>query len=129
MDADQVDKVADELFGAFMAHDYDAIRALCAPEARAWSNVNGTEQDIEGLIAFMPLMKGAIGAHSYGNVRRLVVDGGFVEQHGVTTVQPDGTELDLGDVCVVVRLDADGKVTRVDEYLDTLHVHRTLTPG
>jgi hypothetical protein len=34
--------------------------------------------------------------------------------------------LDLGDVCCVVRLDADGKITRFDEYVDTHGLRKNL---
>ena len=126
MDRNQVDALADEYFRAASAHDYDALRAMFAPGGVAWSNVGGGERDIEALITFMPTMRQTIGDHSYSEVRRLVMSDGFCEQHRVTSVRPDGSTLDLGDVCCVIHLDADGKITRFDEYVDTHGLRKTL---
>jgi ketosteroid isomerase-like protein len=126
MDHDRVNELADTYFQAATAHDYDALRAMFAPGGVAWSNVGGGERDIEALIEFMPAMRQTIGDHSYSNIRRLVTSHGFCEQHHVTSVRADGSSLDLGDVCCVVRLDDDGKVTRFDEYLDTHGIRKAL---
>jgi ketosteroid isomerase-like protein len=127
MDGNQIDELADEYFRAASAHDYDALRAMFAPGGVAWSNVGGGERDIDALIAFMPVMRQTIGDHAYSEIRRLVTSDGFCEQHRVTSVRPDGSTLDLGDVCCVVRLDDKGKITRFDEYLDTHAVRKALS--
>jgi ketosteroid isomerase-like protein len=126
MDHAQVDQLADEYFRAASAHDYEALRTMFAPGGVAWSNVGGGERDIEALIAFMPAMRDTIGNHSYSDIRRLVTSDGFCEQHRVTSVRPDGSPLDLGDVCCVVHLDRNGKITRFDEYVDTHRLRKTL---
>ena len=55
---------------------------------------------------------------AYSDIRRTVADRVVTEQHLVTLSRPDGVKVSC-DVCVVVRFDADGLITRVDEYLDT----------
>ena len=47
---------------------------------------------------------------------RTVAEGVVTEQHIVTLTRPDGVPASC-DVCVVVRFDDDGLITRVDEYL------------
>ena len=126
MDPIEVEAIADELFASFEEHDYERSRAMFAPDARSWSNLRSIESDVDGLLGNLPVMLESIGRHRYTDVRRIVGVDGFVEQHRVVFARPDGTELDLGDVCVVVRLDADGLVTRLDEYLDTHGLRRAL---
>jgi ketosteroid isomerase-like protein len=54
----------------------------------------------------------------YSDVRRSVGDGFVVEQHVVTLTRPDGKSAST-DVCVVLRFDDDGMITRLDEYVDS----------
>ncbi|MEN3272103.1 MAG: hypothetical protein V7636_864, partial [Actinomycetota bacterium] len=49
-------------------------------------------------------------------VRRLIAPDGFVEQHRVRSTMPNGDSLDL-QACVVVRVDEDDRVVRLDEYV------------
>lgn len=47
-------------------------------------------------------------------------DGGFVQQHVLTGIRKDGVRASLPEVLVGrVR---DGKIARLDEYLDSAHV-------
>ena len=55
---------------------------------------------------------------AYSDVRRSVDDGFVVEQHVVTLTRPDGRSAST-DVCVVLRFDGDGLITRLDEYADS----------
>jgi ketosteroid isomerase-like protein len=112
----ELSNIADRLFKAFVDHDADTLRDLCAPTARFWSSAQGVESDLEQLIASLAGMRKMIGNHRYEEVRRLVAPDGFVEQHRVRSTLPSGKELDL-DVCVVVRVDEDDRVVRLDEYI------------
>ena len=126
LSAEEVDRVAAQLFTAFVEHDYDGARALLAPGFRGWGNAHGQEMDADGFLAILPVMRQQIGRHRYDDVRRMVTGDGFVEQHRVRATLADGTDLDFGDACVVARLGADGLVVRLDEYIDTAHARRTL---
>lgn len=116
MNDSELGSVADRLFKAFVDHDADALRDLCADHARFWSSATKRESDVEEVIANLPAMRGAIGDHRYEEVRRLIAPDGFVEQHRVRSTRPDGTALDI-EACVVVRVDEDDMIVRVDEYL------------
>jgi ketosteroid isomerase-like protein len=112
----ELSNVADQLFKAFEKHDADTLRELCDPEARFWSNATNAELSLDELLAYLPMMRKTIGAHHYDDVRRLVAPDGFVEQHAVRSIRPDGEPLDL-QACVVVRTDEEGKIVRLDEYV------------
>jgi ketosteroid isomerase-like protein len=112
----ELSNIADRLFRAFEAHDADTIRELCAPGARFWSSATKHESDVEDLLKALPSMRAAIGDHRYEEVRRLIAPDGFVEQHAVRSTRPDGKPLDI-EVCVVVRVDEESRIVRLDEYV------------
>lgn len=112
----ELSNIADRLFKAFVDHDAETLREVCSPEARFWSSAQGAESDLEQMIGSLAGMQAMIGKHRYEEVRRLVAPNGFVEQHRVRSTLPNGKELDL-DVCVVVRVDEDDRVVRLDEYI------------
>jgi ketosteroid isomerase-like protein len=116
MNDSELSNIADRLFQAFVDHDGDALRDLCAPEARFWSSAMGGEADLEQMVTTIGGMKAMIGNHRYDEVRRLVAPDGFVEQHRVHSTMPSGEKLDL-EACVVVRVDEDDRVVRLDEYV------------
>ena len=123
---EEVDRIADQLFGAFVEHDYERARALLAPGFRGWGNLHGQEMDADAFLGILPVMLQQVGRHRYDDVRRMVTGDGFVEQHRVWVTPPDGRDLDFGDACVVARLDDEGRVVRLDEYIDTAHARTVL---
>ena len=50
-------------------------------------------------------------------MRRVVAASAVTEQHLVTLRRADGVEA-ASDACVVLRFDDDGKIVRLDEYVD-----------
>ena len=49
-----------------------------------------------------------------------------VDQHVVTLTRPDGKSVST-DVCVVLRFDGDGRITRLDEYVDSVAFAELMT--
>ena len=60
---------------------------------------------------------------SYRDIRRTVIDHGFVQQHSLHVGFDDGRTADL-PACLVVAV-ADGLIVRIDEYLDGAAVDAT----
>jgi ketosteroid isomerase-like protein len=113
-----LDAVTTELFARFAAQDGEGAAALCVPGARAKQN-NGPDLDVVTLIAGIRARLWDAGVTNvYSDVRRTVADRAVTEQHVVTLTRPDGVEVS-SDVCVVIRFDDDGLITRLDEYMDT----------
>lgn len=54
----------------------------------------------------------------YENVRRVRGESSVTEMHDAVFTKPDGLVIRI-DICVVAQFDADGKITRTDEYLDS----------
>ncbi|MDT5248468.1 MAG: hypothetical protein QOJ28_1102, partial [Mycobacterium sp.] len=54
---------------------------------------------------------------SYEILDRQFFDGGFVQQHLLRARRSDDVSIELR-VCIVIKVDAKGLITRIDEYFD-----------
>jgi len=114
--------IADRLFEAIEAGDIDAVRALYAPDAVIWHNDDGVEQTPEQNLRVLQWVIDNLRDRSYEDVRRSVTDTGFVQQHVLRFTRPDGQRAEL-PACIVVTC-SEGRITRLDEYLDSAHIAR-----
>ena len=105
------------LFAIFESQEFDGLESMLASDARMKQNGN-PEHDVAGLLAFVHGLKTEGVSVRYSDVRRSVGDGFVVEQHLVTLTRPDGKSAST-DVCVVLRFDDEGLITRLDEYADS----------
>ena len=109
-------EICEALFQAFASGDEDRIRALCAPDMRACQNGN-PPMDLDALLHFSRTVREVVRDFRYEDAKRSATATGFVEEHSVRGVLPDGGDLDL-TVCVVADV-RDGRVCELREYLDT----------
>lgn len=108
--------VADRLLAAIGDADESAARAVYAPDARIWHNFDQREQTVdENLVTLHDLHHRA--KHlQYTEIRRFLSPGGFVQQH-VLTGEAKGGPLHMP---AMIRFwVTDGRITRLEEYLDT----------
>jgi ketosteroid isomerase-like protein len=106
-----------ELFRRAEAQDYDGFLAMFAPGGIIKHNYDDGGPAADALVTLRGLAAAGI-TITYENVRRIVGVDAVVEQHDVRgTRLSDGAQV-VTDVCVVVRFDADGLITQLDEYLD-----------
>lgn len=115
--AAQMFAVADRLFGAVEAHDLETVRSCYAPDVRVWHNADNAVQTLDENIQTLTYVITAWSNFRYEDVRRRVIDGGFIQQHNICGEGPDGTPFSAPAV-VVVTVGDDGKITAVDEYFD-----------
>ncbi len=108
-------QLGEALFDAFSEGDEERIRALCTPDMQARQN-NNPPMDLESLLEFSRSVLRVVGNFRYEDARRSETATGFVEEHSVRGVLPDGSDLDLA-VCVVADV-RDGKVCDLREYLN-----------
>jgi ketosteroid isomerase-like protein len=119
-DPDAIRALAARLFDAIEAGDVDGVAACYAPELVVWHNFDGLEQPREENLKTLAGMIERISERRYESRRVDVFDGGFVQQHVLTGVRRDGVRVSMPGVLVGrVR---DGKIARLDEYLDSAHV-------
>ena len=112
--------IAARLFAAVTAGDVEAVRAIYAPEAVIWHNNDGIEQGVEQNLAVLGWIAGNVKDFRYEGARCQPTPSGFVEQHIARGTAPDGTEFAF-PACVVCTV-AGGRITRLDEYLDSAQV-------
>ncbi len=120
-----IDEVADRFFAAIESGDTDALLALYAPDAVIWHNEDRTEQTVEQNLRVLRWLTRTVADLEYRDVRRIVHDDGFVQQHLLTGTLPDGEALAIpAGLFVDV---ADGHIVRIDEYVDSAHLEPLLT--
>ena len=114
--------VADRLFAAIEAGDLEAVRSLYAPDAVVWHNTDDSEQTVEQNLRVLAWVVEHLADRRYEDVRRSPTPTGFVQQHVLRCTRPDGRRVEV-PACLVVTVDG-GRITRLEEYLDSAHVAR-----
>jgi len=109
------DAIANRLIGAIEAGDRDALGAVYADDVVVWHNTDGIEMTKEENLASLDALAAMTTSRRFTDVRRHVIDGGFVQQHVLNLEWGSGSGALPG--CVVVQL-RDGLISRIDEYLD-----------
>jgi ketosteroid isomerase-like protein len=117
--------VAARLFAAVEAGDVAAIAQLYAPDAVIWHSHTGTTQTAEENVQVLGMVTKRLRDLRYEEVRRQRTERGFVQQHVLRAHGPEGQPVELRAcmVCDVV----DGRITRLDEYLDGASVARVVS--
>lgn len=110
--------VVDRLVSAMERRDLDAIRACYAPEVLIWHNSNNHAEGLEENFERLAVVFAQWTDISYSDVRRIEAPGSVAQQHTLRARGPDGAEFEAY-VAMFVTLGADGRIVRVDEYLES----------
>jgi uncharacterized protein len=113
-------ELAERLIAAIVAGDVDAVREIYAPEARIWHNFDGLEQNVEENLRLLRWLVRNVANLRYEEVRRQRTERGFLEQHVLRGTTQDGRPIEL-PACLVCTVEK-GRITRIDEYLDSAHL-------
>jgi len=113
----QIDDLADRLFAAIERGDGEALAAMWADDIVVWRLGGGRERDKPRALKVIEWFVGATADRRYEVLDRQIFAGGFVQQHTVHACGHDGTPLTFR-AALVVKVGADGLITRIDEYLD-----------
>ena len=114
--SDQIDPLADEFFGALEEGPVERVLACYAPDARIWHNFDQIVLTPAESVAGLELLFTNFTQRRYIDVRRTPTPNGFVQQHILRLTRVDGVVIDWPG-CIVFEV-ADGKITRLDEYVD-----------
>lgn len=109
--------LARRFIGAIEAGDIDAVRACYAPDAKVWHNNDGVEQSVDENIRVLKWVIRTLPDRRYRILRLEALPDGFLQQHVLEATLPNGKPWST-DACLVVRA-KDGRITRLDEYLDS----------
>jgi ketosteroid isomerase-like protein len=108
--------LAERMFRAIEAGDLDTLRTIYADDFVAWSNFDDGTKDVDATLGVLGWLCHKLGDRRYDVSRRELISGGFLQQHVLRGTAPDGTAIAM-PACVIATV-ADGRVVRVDEYLD-----------
>ncbi|MEX2205692.1 MAG: nuclear transport factor 2 family protein [Myxococcota bacterium] len=120
MNEREVLELADRFFDAIPKGDLETVRAIYAPDARIWHNNDGVTQNVAQNLAVLGWVTKNIAGLRYEEVRRHVTPSGFVQQHVLRGIAPNGKPLEV-PACILCTV-VNGRITGLDEYLDSAQI-------
>lgn len=113
----ELDALISRFVGAIEAGDVATVRAIYAPDAQVWHNFDERDQNVDDNVAtLLDLHRRATGL-TYTEIRRFPAPGGLVEQHVLVCRSAGGADVRIP---AMIRFWVDGgRITRLEEYLDT----------
>ena len=121
MTPNALEKLTQDFFAAITRRDWSDALERVHPDGRAMQNISGEEVDARTLLTSMRGLVESLKSFGYENPRRILGEHAVVEQHDVRMTREDGREIVL-DICILLHFDEDGKINRIDEYLDSAQV-------
>jgi ketosteroid isomerase-like protein len=100
--------------------DTNALRELYSPDIVIWHNTDQIEQSLEDNLKSAAWFARRLPDKHVDDVRLLTTPRGYLEQYVIRGTAADGTKVEI-PACLIVTIDG-GKITRLEEYLDTAHV-------
>jgi ketosteroid isomerase-like protein len=104
-------------FDAYESRDLQALDEIYAPECIIWHNVFGRDTTRDENLSKLPEGYLRQRRRTYNDRQVNVFEGGFVIQYTLNGAQHSGHQGALW-ICIV-GLCRDGKLTRIDEYMDS----------
>ncbi|MCW2561171.1 MAG: ketosteroid isomerase [Mycobacterium sp.] len=117
MNADLYLDVANRLFGAIERGEYETVDGMWADDVTVWHTGDSQDNDRVRALKVIRWFLDNTGRRTYEILDRQYFDGGFVQQHVLRACRSDGTSIQMR-VCIVIKVDGEGRITRVDEYFD-----------
>ena len=115
-------ELCNRYFDAIERHDLGLVGELCAPGFRFWVNLTGAESSREESLETLEKGRPLLRRRTYDDRRIDTFGTGFLARYSVTAVAHDGRRSSLS-ACVVAQC-RDGRITRIDEYLDSSKFRR-----
>jgi ketosteroid isomerase-like protein len=108
--------VANRLFGAIERGEYETVDGMWADDVTVWHTGDSQDNDRARALKVIRWFMNVTTSRSYEILDRQYFDGGFVQQH-VLRASRDDASIEMR-VCIVIKVDAEGLITRIDEYFD-----------
>ncbi|HKI43472.1 MAG: nuclear transport factor 2 family protein [Mycobacterium sp.] len=119
--AETIADVADRLFAAIEKGDFAAVDRIWSGDIAVWRTGARRDDDKARALRVIGWFLTATTARRYEVLdRQLFGDAhasGFVQQHILNAAGHAGQSISMR-VCIVIRVAADGMITRIDEYFD-----------
>jgi ketosteroid isomerase-like protein len=109
--------VAQRLFAALEGGDADAVAALWDDDVLVWKSAEPQEQVKTRALRVIFWFMDATTQRRYEILDRQFFEGGFVQQHVLHATGRNGGSISMR-VCIVIKVGANGLISRIDEYFD-----------
>jgi ketosteroid isomerase-like protein len=117
MDVDVGLDVPNRLFDAIERGDYATVDGMWAADVAVWHSGDRKDNERSRALKVIRWFMNVTTTRSYEILDRQFFDGGFVQQHVLRAQRSDGISIEMR-VCIVIKVDATGLITRIDEYFD-----------
>ena len=115
-EADAIADVADRLFEAIEQSDIAMIQQIWNDDIAVWKT-GDRDRDKERAIRVISWFINTTTDRRYEILDRQLFDSGFVQQHILHANGRNGGSISMR-VCIVIKLGANGLISRIDEYFD-----------
>jgi ketosteroid isomerase-like protein len=112
-----VAEVADRLFAAIESGDADTVEKMWDDDVLVWKSAEPEDQVKTRALRVIFWFMGTTTERRYEILDRQFFDDGFVQQHILHATSRKGGSIALR-VCIVIKLGANGLITKIDEYFD-----------
>ncbi|KUH64652.1 DUF4440 domain-containing protein [Mycolicibacterium novocastrense] len=119
--------MADRLFAAIESGDRDAISRLWHDDIVVWK-VADRDRDKDRALRVLHWFIDATSQRRYEVIDRQLFDGGLVQQHILHATGHNGGVIAMR-VGIIIKLGADGRISRIDEYFDPAEIAPLLEPA
>jgi ketosteroid isomerase-like protein len=109
--------VADRLFAAIERGDTAAVRRMWSEDIAVWKSAEPEDQVKERALKVISWFIDTTTERRYEILDRQFFDSGFVQQHVLHATGRNGESISMR-VCIVIKVGADGLISRIDEYFD-----------
>jgi ketosteroid isomerase-like protein len=116
VDTEAVADVADRLFQAIENGDIALVEGLWDDDVVVWK-VADRDRDRERALRVIAWFVNATTDRRYEILDRQFFGGGFVQQHILHANGRNGGSISMR-VCIVIKVGANGLISRIDEYFD-----------
>ena len=108
--------LAKKFIDAIQRGDVETARSCYTPDARIWHNFDDKEQSVDENMAALEKWKRLVDNRNYNVTRMERLPDGYLQQHILTGTTKEGVEIYV-HACVICTV-VDGKISRLEEYLD-----------
>lgn len=119
-DSRLVTDVADRLFDAIEKGDIATVGQLWSDDVVVWK-VADRDRDKDRALRIITWFLDTTTDRRYEILERKLFDGGFVQQHVLHASGHNGATIAMR-VCIVIKVDTDGLIRRIDEYFDPAEI-------
>ena len=113
-------ELANRLFASIEAGDIEAVRGIYATDAIIWHNFDRKEQTVDENLATLGWIARTFSGFGYEERVCEATETGFVERHLTRGRTGKGDEFSF-PACIVCTV-VEGRITRLDEYLDSAQI-------